>query len=108
MSIVRHLVKLKEKKDKELREEAEVNNHEGTGVLVPETNEDPIQDMTYTETCLGSVDFERTQVAAASIVPNKRGRYQKYSESDRYKIGKYGSEIGATAAVRKYKKTIQH
>ena len=71
-------------------------------------NEDPIQDMIYTETCLGSVDFEGTQVAAASIVPNKRGRYQKYSESDRYKIGKYGSEIGATAAVRNIKKTIQH
>ena len=60
--------------------------------------------MIYTETCLGSVDFEGTQVAAASIVPNKRVRYQRYSESDRYKIGKYGSEIGATAAVRKYKK----
>ena len=77
MSIVRHLAKLKEKKDKELREEAEVNNDEGTGVLVADTNEDPIQDMIYTETCLGSVDFEGTQVAAASIVPNKRGRYQK-------------------------------
>ena len=65
--------------------------------------ENPLHDMKYTETWLGSIDFKRVE-AATGVVPNKGGRYQKYSDAEHYKIGKYGSEMGATAAVMRFKK----
>ena len=37
--------------------------------------------------------------------PKRKTTYQKYSEEDRFKIGKYASENGAAAAVRKFKKS---
>ena len=40
----------------------------------------------------------------AGVIPNIRGKYEKYTDKERYDIGKYGSEYGATAAVRKFKK----
>ena len=34
---------------------------------------------------------------------NVRGNYKKYTDEDRYKIGKYASENGSAATVRKFK-----
>ena len=34
---------------------------------------------------------------------NVRGNYKKYADEDRYKIGKYASENGSAATVRKFK-----
>ena len=108
MSIVRHLVKLNEKKEKDVEnvspnESNRERNEKGTVAAVPRT-ENPLHDMKYTETCLGLIDFKRVQAATGSVVLNKRGRYQKYSDAERYKIGKYDSEMGATAAVKRFKK----
>ena len=107
VSIVRHLAKSNEKKEKvenvSSNESKRERNEKGTVAAVPRT-ENPLHDMKYTETCLWSIDFKRVQAATSSIVPNKRGRYQKYSDAERYKIGKYGSEMGATAAVKRFKK----
>ena len=73
-------------------------------LLLYQRTENPLHDMKYTGTCLGSIDFKRVQAATGSVVQNKRGRYQKYSYAERNKIGKYGSERGATAAVKRFKK----
>ena len=54
------------------------------------------------DTGLGSVDFDAVQ-HATSVLRSKRSKYNKYSDEDRYKIGRYGSENGPIAAVRKFK-----
>ena len=72
-------------------------------VPAPDVNNDSFHNMTYTETCLGAIDFQRVQDSVAVVIPNKRGKYEKYTDKERYDIGKYGSKYGATAAVRKFK-----
>ena len=39
-----------------------------------------------------------TAVEEANCSPGKRGRYKTYSLSERFQIGKYASQHGATAA----------
>ena len=73
-------------------------------VPAPDVNSDSFHNMTYTETCIGAIDFQCVQDSVAVVIPNKRGKYEKYTDKERYDIGKYGSEYGATAAVRKFKK----
>ena len=111
MSIVRQLAKAKAREQEKEREGDRLRDEIESGSIevvpnrdpAPHTH-DPIQDMNYRETWLGAVDFQCVQGAVAAIVPNKRGKYQKYTERERYAIGRYGSEYGATAAVRKFKK----
>ena len=52
---------------------------------------------------LGELDFQVVQNEIAQKKSNRKTSYQKYSAEDRFKIGKYASENGATAAVRKFK-----
>ena len=52
---------------------------------------------------LGELDFQVVQDEIAQKKSKRKTSYQKYSEEDRLKIGKYASENGATAAVRKFK-----
>ena len=52
---------------------------------------------------LGELDFQGVQDEIAQKKSKRKTSYQKYSEEDRFKIGKYASENGATAAVRKFK-----
>ena len=52
---------------------------------------------------LGELDFQVVQDEIAQKKSKRKTSHQKYSEEDRFKIGKYASENGATAAVRKFK-----
>ena len=56
-----------------------------------------------TDSSLGELDFQVVQDEIAQKKSKRKTSYQKYSEEDRFKIGKYASENGATAAVRKFK-----
>ena len=49
---------------------------------------------------LGELDFQGIQDEIAQKKFKRKTSYQKYSAEDRFKIGKYASENGATAAVR--------
>ena len=48
-------------------------------------------------------NFQVVQNEIAQKKSNRKTSYQKYSAEDRFKIGKYATENGATAAVRKFK-----
>ena len=52
---------------------------------------------------LGELDFQVVQDEIAQKKSKRKISYQKYSEEDRFKIGKYANENGATAVVRKFK-----
>ena len=52
---------------------------------------------------LGELDFQGVQDEIALKKSKRKTSYQKYSGEDRFKISKYASENGATAAVRKFK-----
>lgn len=57
----------------------------------------------HDETILGVTDFKNVQNAVDNL-DNKRGTYKKYTDQERFIIGRYASENGATCTVRKYKK----
>ena len=52
---------------------------------------------------LGELDFQVVQDEIAQKKSKRKMSYQKYSEEDLFKIGKYASKNEATAAVRKFK-----
>ena len=52
---------------------------------------------------LGELDFQGVQDEIAQKKSKRKTSYQKFSAEDRFKIAKYASENGATAAVRKLK-----
>ena len=110
MSLVRQLAKANAREAERRRVEEEQANRNisieaiPNTVPAPDVNSDSFHNMTYTETYLGAIDFQRVQDSVAVVIPKKRGKYEKYTDKERYDIGKYGSEYGATAAVRKFKK----
>ena len=55
---------------------------------------------------LGERDFQGAQDEKAQKKSKRKTSYQRYSAEDRFKIGKYASENGVTAAVRKLKKSL--
>ena len=57
---------------------------------------------TCSETSLGHIDHVAIEKELDGSL-KKRESYVKYTPEDRYKIGKYGSENGPAAAVRKFK-----
>ena len=52
---------------------------------------------------LGELDLQGVQDEIAQKKSKRKTLYQRYSAEDRFKVGKYTSENGATAAVRKLK-----
>ena len=54
----------------------------------------------HDETILGVTDFKNVQNAVDSL-DNKRGTYKKYTDQERFIIGRYASENEATYTVRK-------
>ena len=94
-------------------EEEQANRNISIGAIpntvpAPDVNSDSFHNMTYTETCLGAIDFQCIQDSVAVVIPNKLGKYEKYTDKEHYDIGECGSEYGATAAVRKLKKITPH
>ena len=54
---------------------------------------------------MGQVDFDQIEESIQSnSKTNRRGKYKQYSKKDRFINGKYASENGPSAAVRKFKK----
>ena len=58
---------------------------------------------TMEETGLGNVDYTSV-INSIQSSSSSRSHYAKYSSNDRYEIGKFASETGDAAAVRKYQK----
>ena len=56
------------------------------------------------DTTLGELDFQAVQSSVNDVYSSssKRGQYTKFSDTDRFDIGKYASEHGPAAAVRKF------
>ena len=61
---------------------------------------------TMEETGLGAVDHANVVAATTEQYENgsKRSSYVKYSENERFMIGKYSNENGSAAATRKFRK----
>ena len=55
-------------------------------------------------TTLGDTDFATIQEASA----RKSVNYIKWTDENRYSIGKYASELGNTTAVRNFQKQFPH
>lgn len=56
---------------------------------------------------IGTVDIERIESEVENTT-SKRQSYTKYTPADRFSIGKYASENGPIAAVRKFKQKFQN
>ena len=52
---------------------------------------------------LGELDLQGVQDEIAQKKSKRKTLYQRYSAEDRFKVGQYASENGATAAARKLK-----
>lgn len=57
------------------------------------------------ESNLGELDFQAIQKETEKQNLKRKPSYQKYKPEDRFKIGKYASENGPIAAVRKFRIT---
>ena len=55
---------------------------------------------------LGELDLQGVQDEIAQKKSKRKTLYQRYSAEDRFKVGKYASENGATTAVRKLKNFV--
>ena len=104
MSIVRQLAKIKEKHDLLERQQNEFAGKENADIPPEISNTEGADSLQSNETGLGLVDFNAVQVAVKTIAPKRKNKYAKYPDKDRYLIGKYGSEVGAAAAVRRFKR----
>ncbi len=110
MSIVRQLVKAKEKeRQRKEREDArrnEVQAESESSHSRSVVNYDLLYGMDCAETNLGEVDFQFVQdeVQKAKEAP-KRGKYVKYTDEERYRIGRHASENGNHNALLKFQKT---
>ena len=54
------------------------------------------------DTSMGELDFRAVQKQVQDASSGKRNQYVKYSDVDRFDIGKYANENGPAAAVRKF------
>ena len=55
---------------------------------------------------LGSISLKQIDqelITNATETDNTRGRYEKYTDQQRFQIGKYAVENGTAASVRKYR-----
>ena len=61
-----------------------------------------------TEAGLGAIDIAEIAQENELVRRKRRQVYNKWSDEDRYKVGKYALENGAAAAVRKFKGTFKN
>ena len=54
------------------------------------------------DTSMGDLDFRAVQERVQDVSSGKRSQYVKYSDVDRFNIGKYANENGPAATVRKF------
>ena len=90
MSLVRQLAKANAREAERRRVEEEQANRNisieaiPNTVPAPDVNSDSFHNMTYTEICLGDIAFQHVQDSVAVVIPNKRGKYEKYTDKERY------------------------
>ena len=63
--------------------------------------------MSLQESTLGSIEFEAANNSLSNI-NGKRGKYRKFSDEDRFEIGKYAAINGPGSAVKRFKKSYPH
>ena len=105
MSIIRQLAKLKEKEEaceETLSSSANSEKQDGDKLQDIPARAGP-STLRCDEIGMGSVDIAAVQLATSAVPSKRSNKYIKYSDEDRYKIGKYGSENGPSAAARKFK-----
>ena len=106
MSIIRSL--------KEARERNKANENDDIDLVVESSNSALVEGIgatsnnvpTHNETSLGLLDYEAVVKSSAQIEKKRRGTYQLFSPTDRYKIGKYASEYGTSSTLRNFKNTF--
>ena len=54
------------------------------------------------ESCLGVMDYRACSEASTNITSNRPKNYRKWSEKERYEIGKYAAIHGSRAAERMF------
>ena len=54
------------------------------------------------DTSMGELDFRAVQKRVQDVCSGKRSQYVKYSDVNRFDIGKYANENGPAATVRKF------
>ena len=57
----------------------------------------------HSETGLGLLYYESSKEASERAEKKPRGKYTKYSDSQRHAIGKYASEYSTASTLRRYK-----
>ena len=90
-------------KDEQAKDRETENVVDMTIEKAPIKNLQASQVVWHKDTNLGIEDFEHVHQLATLEERKKRGAYRKYSDKDRFKIGKYTSENGPIAAVRKFR-----
>ena len=106
MSIIRSL--------KEARERNKANENDDIDLVVESSNSALVEGKgatsnnvpTHNETSLGLLDYEAVVKSSAQSEKKRRGTYQLFSPTDRYKIGKYASEYGTSSTLRNFKNTF--
>lgn len=97
--LIASLKELKKKIEKQGNEESNEPNKE-----LNEIHSNPGNDeVSRKDTGLGVVDFGVIHTSYEEASTSKRSKYMKWSEKDRYEIGKYASLNGPAATVRKFK-----
>lgn len=69
----------------------------------PESSSSKVQLPSHSDTNLGVLDFEAASSAMKESDKNKRERYYKYTDEERFNIGKHMAELGAASSLRKFK-----
>ena len=110
MSIIKSLEKLRKNLDESTAEKKTESKSSSAADVVDLSKETPkiIQPniLTHKETNHGKQDFQHVFRLAANAENKVRGYYKRYSDKNRYLIGKYASENGPVPAVRKFKGTF--
>ena len=109
MSILRSLGKIKEMRNSSLSQDKQPEDKQPQQVDVDLTAEEPessssqVQLPSHSDTNLGLLDFEVASSAMKESGKNKRERYYKYTDEERFNIGKHMAEFGAASSLRKFK-----
>lgn len=54
------------------------------------------------------MEYESVKEKLSDVTKDKRCKYNKFKDEDRFTIGKYAAIHGTAAALRKFKKSFQH
>ena len=104
MSILTSLGKIKEMRNSSISQDKQPEVDVDLTTEEPESSSPQVQlQPSHSDTNLGVLDFKAASSAVKESVSNKRERYYKYSDEERFSIGKHTAEFGAARTLRKFK-----